>query len=231
VPEQRGGNPEIFAQHLGRRVLEPVAQQEGRVLVKTAAVEHQQEFAAVGPEALDRMRNAAGKIPEIADADVVDEIAALRIDRGDARGAVKHVRPFGFLVPMQFAHAAGIEAHVDAGDVLGDAKLALGDLARPAAAFLAHMRVGKRKAQIGQRAMIGGWRVEDVGILAVAQKVARTGIGAANARSAARLGNLVRALGFGGGGCCDARNACGKHTAARDVVHAAPLLCAIGNDG
>ena len=121
VVEGRAGHAEILGQHLVRRVLEPVAQQERVVFVEIAVVEDQQEFAAVRTEALDRVRNAARKIPEIADADVVDEIAALRIDRGDAGSAVEHVGPFGRLVPMQFAHAAGIQAHVHAGDILGNA--------------------------------------------------------------------------------------------------------------
>jgi hypothetical protein len=41
---------------------------------------------------------------------------------------------------MQLAHAAGVEPHVDAGDLLGDAELALGDLAGPAAALEPHVR-------------------------------------------------------------------------------------------
>ena len=76
VSEGRAGNAEILGQHLVRRVLEPVAQQESIVFVEIAVVEHQQEFAAVRIEALDRMRNAGRKIPEIADADVIDEVAA-----------------------------------------------------------------------------------------------------------------------------------------------------------
>ena len=49
------------------------------------------------------------KIPKIADVDIVDEVAPLRIDRGDARLAIKHVDPFGLLAPMQFTHAAAIQ--------------------------------------------------------------------------------------------------------------------------
>ena len=125
------------------------------------------------------MRNAARKIPEIADADVVDEVVSLGIDRGDAGGAVEHVGPFGRLVPMQFAHAAGVQAHVHAGDVLGNPEFAHGDLAGPAAGLLPHMGVGEREAQIGQRAVIGRRRHQQIRILPVAGEVARTGIGAA----------------------------------------------------
>ena len=133
VGEGRSLHAEILRQHVGRHVLDPVAEQEGVVLVEIAVVEHQQKLGAVGTETLDRMRDARREIPQVADADVVDEIAALRIDRGDARGAVEHVGPFGGLVPMQLAHAAGIEPHVDAGDVLGNAELAHRHLPGPAA--------------------------------------------------------------------------------------------------
>ena len=75
MPEGRAGDAEILGQHLVGRVLEPVADQERVVLVEVAIVEHQKEFATVRTEALDGMRNAGREIPEIADADVVDEIA------------------------------------------------------------------------------------------------------------------------------------------------------------
>jgi hypothetical protein len=42
-------------------VLEPVAEQEGVVLVEIPVIENQQEFAAVGVKTLDRMRDTGGK--------------------------------------------------------------------------------------------------------------------------------------------------------------------------
>ena len=166
MSEQRRRHAEILAQHLGRHVLEPVAQQERAVLVEVAVVEDQKEFAAVGAEPLDRMGNAAGKIPEIANADVVDEVAALGVDRGDAGRPVKHVGPFRLLVPVQLADAAGVQPHVHAGDGFRNAELACGDLARPAAARLPDMRVREGKPQIGRRSGIGRRRVQQVRILA-----------------------------------------------------------------
>ena len=87
MSEQGRGHAKVLAQHLGRHVLEPVAQQECIVLVEVAIVENQQEFTSVGTEALDRMWNAAGEIPEISDSDVIDEsfvpsasIAVMRAD-------------------------------------------------------------------------------------------------------------------------------------------------------
>ena len=128
-------------------MLEPVAQQEGIVFVEIAVVEHQQEFAAVGIEALDRVRNAA------------TENTRDRRRRRHRRNccpwgsmavmrarAVQHVGPFGRLVPMQLANAAGIQAHVHAGDILGDAEFPHGDLAGPAAGFLPHMGSPRTKS-------------------------------------------------------------------------------------
>jgi len=79
---------------------------------------------------------------------------------------------------MQLAHAAGVEAHVDAGDLLGDAELALGDLAGPAEP---HVRGREGEFQVRHRAVVGGRRDEDVGVLHFDRNVARPGIGAAPA--------------------------------------------------
>jgi len=85
--------------------------------------------------------NARREEPKIADADIIDEVAPLRVDGGDAGGAVKHVRPLRRLVPMQLANAAGVEPHIHAGHRLGHAELARRHLTGPAARLQAHMRV------------------------------------------------------------------------------------------
>ena len=189
---------EVLGQHLGWNVLQPVAEEEGVVLVEIAVVEHQQELGAVGAEALDRMGNAGREIPQVAHADVVDEIAPVLVDGRDARAAVEHVGPLGGLVPVQLAHAAGVEAHVHAGDVLGDAELAHRDLARPATGIQPHVRVIEGEAQVGQRAVVGSGRRVEVRVLQVAGQVARAGIGAA----APRQDRLRQVLGSLGAGCC-----------------------------
>src|SRR3981189_1666145 len=129
------------------------------------------------------MRDTARKIPEIADADVSIETLPLGVHGCDAGAAVKHVGPFGLLVPMQFAKAAGVQAHIHAGNVLGNAEFSHGDLTRPATGSLPHMSVREREAQIRKHALIGGWRNEQVRILPVSGEVARTRIGAAGARA------------------------------------------------
>jgi len=118
MPEQRRRNTEIFAEHFGRRVLEPIGDQEGVVLVKISVVEYQKEFTTVRTETLDGMRNAGGEIPQISDTNVINEIPPLRIDCRDARAAIKHVGPFRSFVPVQFAHGSGIQPHIHARDIL-----------------------------------------------------------------------------------------------------------------
>jgi hypothetical protein len=220
VSEERGIDAEILAQHLGRHMLEPVADQEGIVFVEVAIVEDQEEFTAVGIEPLDRVRNARREVPEIADAHVINEIAAVRVDGGDAGGAVKHVGPLGGLVPMQLTHAAGIQAHVDAGDILGNAELARRHLPGPAAPFQPHMRVREGEAQVRQTAVVGRRRKEQVGVLPISHEVARARIGAA-ATGAHRLRDGLTGLRACNGrcreeapGCC-----CRQHIPTRDGTH------------
>src|SRR4051794_18224800 len=76
------------------------------------------------------MRDAGREVPDVALGDVVDEAASVLVDRREARAAGQHVAPLGLLVPVHLAHAAGLEAHVDAGEVLGDRQFTHGDLAR-----------------------------------------------------------------------------------------------------
>src|SRR5258705_1294650 len=59
MSEQGCGRAKVLAEHFGRGVLEPVAQQECVVFVEVSIVENQQEFASVGAEALNLMGNAA----------------------------------------------------------------------------------------------------------------------------------------------------------------------------
>ena len=80
---------------------------------------------------------------------------------------------------MQLANAAGVQAHVHAGNVLGNTEFSHGDLTGPATGCLPHMGVREREAQIGQRAVIGGRWNQQIGILPVAGEIARTGIGTA----------------------------------------------------
>ena len=58
------------------------------------------------------------EVPQVADADVVDEVAPFLVNGGDAGPAGEHVRPLGLLVPVHLANTAGFEAHVHAGELV-----------------------------------------------------------------------------------------------------------------
>jgi len=120
---------------------------------------------------------------------------------------------------MQLAHAAGVEPHVDAGDLLGDAELALGDLAGPAAALEPHVRGRERKLQVRHGAVIGRRRHIDVRILQFERNVARSGIGAAASRTRRlrRTGRCVRRLRIGGGHGGDSYGGGAQNSAAREA--------------
>ena len=87
-------------------MLEPVAQQKRVVLVEVAIVEDEQEFAAVGPRPWIEWGMPPPRYPEIADADVVDKVTALRVNRGDAGRSGEHVGPFRLLMPVKLADSA-----------------------------------------------------------------------------------------------------------------------------
>src|ERR1700736_3157917 len=81
MPEKRGRHAKILAQHFVWRMLEPVGDQEGIVFVEVAIIKDQKEFAAVRTKSLNGVGSACWKIPEIADANIVDEVVPFRIDR------------------------------------------------------------------------------------------------------------------------------------------------------
>src|ERR1700691_4031332 len=97
---------------------------------------------------------ARGKIPKVADAHIVDEVASLWIDRRDARLAIKHVSPLGLLMPMQFAHATAFDPRVAAGDFLETPYSGGGPGPRPAPRRNPCMGVREREAQVRQGALI-----------------------------------------------------------------------------
>ena len=74
-------------------------------------------MASVRSQPLDRVRNTAGKQPQIALGHVVDKAAALRVHGRDPRVAVDHECPLGAGVPMQLAHPARDQPHLYPGQV------------------------------------------------------------------------------------------------------------------
>src|SRR5207253_1124255 len=114
--EHLSRNAKILGKHLWRRMGEPVRYQQRVELAGIAIVEADHKFATVGPEALQRMRLASRKIPEVTLVNVGNKRPADGIENRDATTAVGHDRPLRGLVPMQFSDPASRQAHVDAGD-------------------------------------------------------------------------------------------------------------------
>src|SRR5262249_58536676 len=97
-------------------------------------------------EGLNRVRVSGREVPQIALPNVVDEVAPVLVDGGDAGRAGDHVGPLRLRVPVHLAHTAGvagIEAHVHPGDGGRARELAHGDLAAPAT--VGEPRVGARE--------------------------------------------------------------------------------------
>src|SRR5258708_16097702 len=121
---------------------------------------------------------------------------------------------------MQFANAAGIQAHVHTSDVLGNTECSHSDLAGPATGFRPHMSVREREAQIRQRAVIGGGRHQDIRILPVPREVTRTWISATMpwaARLRDRLGGLC--TGSSGNGESASSSGCRQYCTSRNFIH------------
>lgn len=111
---------------------EPVRQDKGAFFREAAVVEDEQELGAILAQALQAVRHTAGEIPKVALLQVIHEVAALVVKRGDADPAVKDVRPLGLLVPVQLADDAFAQAHVDTGKLTRGGQLTDGGLAGPA---------------------------------------------------------------------------------------------------
>src|SRR5262249_825490 len=165
---------EVPGENLPWRMRQPVRDQKARVLVEVAVVGDEQHLAAVVVEALDRVRDTAWEVPDVTLADVVLEGAQLRVDGGDPRPPGDHVGPLGLLVPVQLPDRAGLEPHVDAGDLGGDGQLADRRLPRPAALLQAIVAVGEGPPEARQRAVVGPRRDEQIRRLGLARGVRRT---------------------------------------------------------
>ena len=99
---------------------------------------------------------------------------AMLVDCGDPRPALEHEGPLGRLVPVQLADAAGLEPHVDQGEVGGRGYLADRRLPRPAAFPHLDVAVGEGPSQGRQRATVCRRRPEPVWTLRLTSWVSRT---------------------------------------------------------
>jgi hypothetical protein len=141
------------------------------VFRKAAAVEDQKKLAAFF-QSLNRMRDGRWKIPEVAHADIVDEVASLFVDGRNAGAPGEHVGPFRLFMPMHFANRAGLEPHVDARELGRDRQFAHRDLAGPASVKKPIMCGGEREFEIGNRAGIRIRRRQLIGIFALERNIA-----------------------------------------------------------
>src|SRR6266576_2906103 len=96
-----------------------VAQQHRLRLGKLTVFEHEHEFAAVGIEALNRVRDPAWEKPKIVFLHIGDKTLAVRVNCRNPRRPVKHEGPLAGGVPMQLPDASGGEPHVYARQGLG----------------------------------------------------------------------------------------------------------------
>ena len=125
---------------------EPVRDQEGFVFREVSIVEHQKEFTVL--QRLNRMWKSGPEIPQVAATDVVDEVAALGVDGGDAGAAGQHERPLSFFVPVQLSVRSGFQPHVHRGQSGGDRQLPHRYLSGPTSCLETVVRRGEGEFQV-----------------------------------------------------------------------------------
>lgn len=164
---------EVLGENRLWRAADPVGEQEGGVFREVAVVEDEEKLGAIGAQTLQRVRVAGWKVPQVALLKIIDEATALSIECGDADLAFKDIGPFSFLVPMELADDALIEAHVDTSKLFAGAKLTNSRLTRPATLFNTDVRVCERPAHIWDGTMIGTRRTDQIRVLSLSRPVAR----------------------------------------------------------
>ena len=125
-----------------------------------AVVKGEHKLGAVGPEALQGMRQARRKIPEITFGDVGHIRTASGVERRDAAMAVGHDRPFRLLVPVEFPDAACRKAHVHPRDLGRDGEVGLSDLPAPAPILDSPGRQVERGPKLRKASDVGRRRAE-----------------------------------------------------------------------
>src|SRR6266496_6056561 len=154
-----------------------VAQQHRLRLRKLTVFEHEHEFAAVGIEALNRVRDPAWEKPKIVFLHIGDKTLAVRVNCRNPRRSVKHDGPLAGGVPMQLADTSGCEPHVYARQGLGDGQFPNSHFARPSAFISALVRKRERILEVLDQALgiSGGWP-DGIRVLVIKRRIGRAGI-------------------------------------------------------
>lgn len=129
----------------------PVGQDKGRLLREVAVIENEEELSSVLTKTLQRVRDTAGEVPQVALLQVVDEVAALIVESSDTDLTVKNVCPLGLLVPVKLTNDALVEPHVDASELNAGGKLTDGGLSSPSSFLQFNCRVSKEESHYFRR--------------------------------------------------------------------------------
>jgi hypothetical protein len=121
------------------------------------------------------MREAGGEEPQIALADVSDEITPAVVGRINLGAPREHDRPLALLMPVQLAYRPGLQSHLDAGERRRNGQLLHVHLTRPSAVEEVHVRIAHREFEVRQQTCVGARWCEQVGILPVDRVVDRPG--------------------------------------------------------
>jgi hypothetical protein len=115
---------------------------------------------------------AGGEVPQVSLLEVIDKAAALGVKSSDADLALEDVSPLGLLVPVELTDHTVFETHVNTSKLLAGGELTNGCLARPTTLLDAHVRVGKGPTHVGNLAVVGAGRADEVGVLSLALPIA-----------------------------------------------------------
>ena len=119
-------------------------------------------MARLVAEALNHVAVAAGKVPDVAGAEVVDAGMSLRIDDRGTHPSVDHEGPLGGgRVPVKLPHHPRLETHRHPGDPLRDRQLLDRGLLAVAAAEDAPLRLLQGEGELRKR-LLGEERIGDV---------------------------------------------------------------------
>src|SRR4029077_18398032 len=122
--KRRLRQPKIFRQQRFGRVPDPIGDAEGAELGEITVIENQNKMRRFIAEALEHVRVAARKIPNVAGLKVVRLRLPCRVDDRGAHAPFQDERPFrSGCMPMKLPHHARLKLHRHSSDPLRDWQL------------------------------------------------------------------------------------------------------------